>query len=60
MQSKKHNIIKTSCHYGLIKTILFFHGKSGFSWGTPLRPVFGFIIITLVEKKDNYKMSFSE
>jgi hypothetical protein len=41
----------------LKKNELFFNGKIGFSWGTPLRPVFGFIIITLVEIMDILKMS---
>ena len=39
------------------KTSCFFHGKSGFSWGTPLRAKMAHVIITLVEKKDILKMS---
>jgi len=57
MQSKKQNENKTSCHYSLIKIILFFHGKSGFSWGTPLRAKMAHVIITLVGFLDNSKMS---
>jgi hypothetical protein len=57
MQSKKQDENKTPCHYSLIKIILFFHGKNGFSWGTPLRAKMAHVIITLVEKKDISKMS---
>ena len=39
------------------KTSYFLSEKSGFSWGTPLRPVFVIIIIMLVGKKDILKMS---
>ena len=57
--SKWHFENKTSCHYHHRKTKLFFQGKNGFSWGTPLRAVFVIIIIMLVEKKDILEMSFS-
>ncbi len=55
--SKWHFENKTQCHYRLIKIILFFHGKSGFSWGIPLRAKMAHVIITLVGFLDVYIMS---
>ena len=56
--NKTHDeLYKIALNIVLEKTSCFFNGTSRFSWGTPLRPVFGFIIITLVEKKDIFKMS---
>ena len=57
MQSSYFVIFKIWCHYSVRKNKLFFDGKNGFSWGTPLRAAFVIIIIMLVEKKDIYKMS---
>jgi hypothetical protein len=55
MQSNYFVIFKTWCHSSFRKNKLFFNGKNGFSWGTPLRAVFVIIIIMSVEILDIYK-----